>query len=250
MDHTLNGYGLCNFVNKYSNEMLIIISHEYFCVRNDSSKVPHEYSLSRGLFCVYFFGMGGLPPTPLPHLHYSESDSSPDNTQEAFCSHWRAVVSELFKEILASLVSGRQRKSHDLESLVASWRWLFCFSSGEKGNNIWISCHAARAIRRTARPRQEGQQMAGAAGRAKRCAPAPSTRRALRQHSRSSRICSRPFTKTNYPWLFRWCSRNHRRGRVIYLCHALATQHCIGGWRNACQKSSKYELSFLSLDKK
>lgn len=170
--------------------------------------------------------------------------------KKAFVHTDRLLFSELFKEILASLVSGRQRKSHDLDSLVASWRWLFCFSSEEKGNNIWISCHAARAIRRTARPRQEGRQMAGAAGHAKRCAPAPSTRRALRQHSRSSRICSRPFTKTNYPWLFRWCSRNHRRGQVIYLCQALATQHCIGGWRNACQKSSKYELSFLSLDKR
>lgn len=54
-----------------------------------------------------------------------------------------------------------------------SWRWLFYFSSKEEENNIWIYFWAARAISRIARPRYKVQQMAGAAGRAKRCTPEP-----------------------------------------------------------------------------
>lgn len=48
-----------------------------------------------------FFGMGGFAPTPFPHLHYSETHSSPE---KAFVHTDGLSVSELFKEILASLV--------------------------------------------------------------------------------------------------------------------------------------------------
>lgn len=48
-----------------------------------------------------FFWNGRFAPTLFPHLHYSETDSSPE---KAFVLTDGLFVSELFKEILASLV--------------------------------------------------------------------------------------------------------------------------------------------------
>lgn len=134
---------------------------------NDSFHTMHVHS-SWGWGGLVSGGVGcGCAPTP---GSWNWLLLTPE---KVFAPADRLPVPTLLKQLWVALVLSRQRKSHDLRCLGVSWRWLFCFSSKEEENNIWIYCRAARAISGIARPRYKVQQMARAAGRAKWCTPEP-----------------------------------------------------------------------------
>ena len=198
--------------------------------------------------CFYlFFGVG------VPHLLYSEANSSLGSTREGFCSHWLAVChcafqinSDTFglegtkavtrlgipggilKVAVLSLKEGKAEQ-HVATALGCPCHLRSCQTAlcGAADGRSGGPCHTPppSAPRRGAR--------SGSSGRAQGWAYGPSRRQIIRQ-------------------LFRWRYQNHRTGRMIYLCYALASPPCIGvgGWKNTCQKSSTYEFSFLSLGEK
>lgn len=178
---------------------------------------------------ILFLEWEVLPPLQLPRLHYCETNSSLDNTQEkAFVHTDRLLFSELFKEILASLVSRETRRSHDLESPEHLEDGCSALQAKKRGNNIWISYHAARAIRPELPDPVRGATMAGQRNMQQLRSSALHGARSG-STGRLKNICSRPFTEQIIHGSSDGALESSQRAGDLPLPRAGLAQHCIGG---------------------